>query len=262
MFLPGSRASSHPWPPNDSLWSWGWYRSGSRMSPPPGSLLLEFQYLVVLDFESTCWEGKWNAPQHEIIEFPAVLLNLQSGEVISEFQQYVMPMEQPVLSSFCTNLTGITQEQVDAGVPLGTCICLFSKWMQHLCEQHKMSFCAAVPGNRVTFATWSDWDLEICLQRECTRKRIRKPDFFNQWADVKLLYKKFYRRSPKGLAGALQDLGLTFQGREHSGICDARNTATLISHMLHDGCVITVTKSLAPEAQKTRALLAIHGKKH
>lgn len=35
----------------------------------------------------------------------------------------------------------------------------------------------------------SDWDLETCLQRECTRKRIRKPEFFNQWADVKLLYK-------------------------------------------------------------------------
>ncbi|MPC17380.1 ERI1 exoribonuclease 2 [Portunus trituberculatus] len=191
----------------------------------------EFQYLVVLDFESTCWEGKWNAPEQEIIEFPAVLLNLQSGEVISEFQQYVMPMEQPVLSPFCTSLTGITQEQVDAGVPLGTSIYLFSKWLQSLCEQHKLSFCAAVPGNRATFATWSDWDLEICLQRECTRKRIRKPEFFNQWADVKLLYKKFYQRKPKGLAGALQDLGLTFQGREHSGISDARNTATLISRM-------------------------------
>lgn len=71
----------------------------------------EFAYLVVLDFESTCWEAKWCAPQQEIIEFPAILLNLQSGEIVSEFQQYVMPIEQPVLSPFCTTLTG--REAVD-----------------------------------------------------------------------------------------------------------------------------------------------------
>lgn len=29
---------------------------------------------------------------------------------------------------------------------------------------------------------------------------------------------KFYNRKPEGLNGALQDLGINFEGREHSGM--------------------------------------------
>lgn len=43
------------------------------------------------------------------VEFPAVLLDTSSGEVESEFHTYVQPQEHPVLSEFCTELTGITQ---------------------------------------------------------------------------------------------------------------------------------------------------------
>lgn len=44
-----------------------------------------------------------------IVEFPAVLLNTLTGVVESEFHYYVMPEEQPMLSDFCKQLTGITQ---------------------------------------------------------------------------------------------------------------------------------------------------------
>jgi ERI1 exoribonuclease 2 len=64
-------------------------------------------YVIVIDFESTCWKDKKGA--QEIIEFPAVLLDLESGEVVDEFQQYVQPQECPVLSDFCKDLTGISQ---------------------------------------------------------------------------------------------------------------------------------------------------------
>lgn len=43
------------------------------------------------------------------VEFPCVLVDVMKGQVISEFQQYVQPQERPVLSSFCTELTGIKQ---------------------------------------------------------------------------------------------------------------------------------------------------------
>ena len=43
------------------------------------------------------------------VEFPAVLLNTSTGEVESEFHTYVQPQEHPILSDFCTELTGITQ---------------------------------------------------------------------------------------------------------------------------------------------------------
>ena len=44
-----------------------------------------------------------------IVEFPAVLLNTNSGEIESEFHMYVQPQEHSKLSDFCKELTGITQ---------------------------------------------------------------------------------------------------------------------------------------------------------
>ena len=43
------------------------------------------------------------------VEFPAVLLDLQTGKILDEFQQYVLPRDHPKLSDFCKHLTGISQ---------------------------------------------------------------------------------------------------------------------------------------------------------
>lgn len=64
-------------------------------------------YVLVIDFESTCWQGvMFGKSDVEIIEFPAVLLNLATGVIEEQFHQFVMPTERPQLSDFCTNLTG------------------------------------------------------------------------------------------------------------------------------------------------------------
>lgn len=87
----------------------------------------------------------------------------------------------------------------------------------------------------------------------------------------------FYNKKPKGLNGALQNLGIQFEGREHSGtqkvldlskklnpnlkkkknidsfrlaspfvgLDDSRNTAQLAARMMRDGCVMKITRSLA-----------------
>ena len=43
------------------------------------------------------------------VEFPAVLLSVDSSEIVAEFHHFVIPMENPVLSDFCRELTGISQ---------------------------------------------------------------------------------------------------------------------------------------------------------
>ncbi|KAG7486065.1 ERI1 exoribonuclease 2 [Solea senegalensis] len=210
-----------------------------------------FSYLIVIDFESTCWKEKNNYSQ-EIIEFPAVLLNTSSGEVESEFHTYVQPQEHPTLSEFCTELTGITQMQVEAGIPLRICLSRFCRWLQNLQLEMGVVFpnsqqrCSAPsPSQKLcTFLTWSDWDLGVCLQYECKRKQLHKPDVLNSWIDLRSTYRLFYNRKPKGLNGALQDLGIQFTGREHSGLDDARNTAQLAVRMMRDGCVMKITRSL------------------
>lgn len=77
-------------------------------------------------------------------------------------------------------------------------------------------------------------------------------------------FKKFYNRRPNGLKGALQEVGIIFEGREHSGcykkvyfmgfifeslflvigLHDSRNTAMLVKKMIVDGCRLQVTKSI------------------
>ncbi|XP_009950789.1 PREDICTED: ERI1 exoribonuclease 2, partial [Leptosomus discolor] len=183
-------------------------------------------------------------------EFPAVLLNTSTGEIESEFHTYVQPQEHPILSEFCTELTGITQNQVDDGVPLNICLSQFLKWIQKIQKEKKIIFSTDILGNSTseakacTFVTWTDWDLGVCLQYECKRKQLRKPDILNSWIDLKATYRAFYNRKSKGLNGALQDLGMAFAGREHSGLDDSRNTARLAWRLICDGCVLRVTKSL------------------
>ena len=65
------------------------------------------KYLLILDFEATC--GDATNGQHEIIEFPTLVYDLETDEVKATFHEYVRPEVHPTLTEFCTNLTGITQ---------------------------------------------------------------------------------------------------------------------------------------------------------
>uniref|UniRef100_A0A670XPL5 ERI1 exoribonuclease 2 n=1 Tax=Pseudonaja textilis TaxID=8673 RepID=A0A670XPL5_PSETE len=204
-----------------------------------------FDYLIIIDFESTCWKDIRRC--QEIIEFPAVLLNTLNGEIETEFHMYVQPQEHPTLSGFCMELTGIKQHQVDEGVPLHISLSQFSKWIYKIRKEKNIVFgstCAGPKEKLCAFVTWSDWDLGICLHYECKRKQLRKPNILNSWIDLRATYKSFYSRKPQGLNGALKDVGITFEGREHSGLDDSRNTARLAWKMIRDGCVMKITKSL------------------
>ncbi|XP_076997728.1 ERI1 exoribonuclease 2 isoform X2 [Tamandua tetradactyla] len=187
-----------------------------------------FDYLIVIDFESTCWnDGKHHHGQ-EIIEFPAVLLNTSTGEIECEFHTYVQPQEHPILSEFCIELTGIKQVQVDEGVPLKICLSQFCKWINKIQQQKKIVFTTGVsdPSNSevkfCAFVTWSDWDLGVCLEYECKRKQLVKPVFLNSWIDLRATYKMSVP----------------------SGLDDSRNTAHLAWKMIRDGCLMRITRSL------------------
>lgn len=159
----------------------------------------------------------------------------QKKKIVAEFQQYVMPTENPVLSQFCKSLTGISQNQVDNGVPLGTCLMMFQKWLNIQTLFHSIS------QDRCIFVTWSDWDLGMCLRQECRRKNLILAKMFKKWIDVRALYKEHYMRTPKGLLHSLMEIGLDFEGTPHCGLHDARNTAKLVERMITDGCLLRVT---------------------
>lgn len=205
-----------------------------------------FDYLLVLDFEATCWEKTaCDKGQSEIIEFPCILFDVKMGNILEEFQQYVMPTERPKLTQFCMDLTGIQQHQVDHGVPLKTCLFLFRKWLNELILKYSFSFQKEPYSKTCIFATWSDWDLGMCLKKECKRKRILKDEVFNKWIDIRSLYIEHYGIRPKGLLGALVEVGLNFEGKQHCGLHDARNTAKLVGQMISDGVCLRMTKDIS-----------------
>jgi len=71
----------------------------------------EIDYLVVIDLEST-WDQPVNLQPMEIIEFTAVLVNLNMQKLEGSFQTFVKPDCHPQLSQFCKLLTGIQQAEV------------------------------------------------------------------------------------------------------------------------------------------------------
>lgn len=177
-------------------------------------------------------------------------MNVETGDILSEFHQYVVPTEEPQLSEFCTNFTGITQKTIEtSGISIRSCLKLFDIWLDEMIEKHQLILPKTKSSNlrgNCAFASWSDWDFGVCLHGECERKRMKKPSYFDQWIDIKRTYKLCYLFNPKNFADALQHAKMTFEGREHSGIDDSRNIVRLACRMAANGIQYKITKDLKP----------------
>src|SRR5690348_5909228 len=72
--------------------------------------------ILVVDVESTCWDGDpLCGEENEIIEIGVCTLDVGSGQRRDQRSILVRP-ERSRVSAFCTTLTTLTQVQVDAGV--------------------------------------------------------------------------------------------------------------------------------------------------
>lgn len=175
-------------------------------------------HLLVLDFEATCEADAKRFP-HEIIELPAVLLHARTREQVGEFRTFVRPTERPALSAFCTELTSITQAQLEGAPTLGEALRDLERWLDEA---------GLGQPARVLPVTCGDWDLGKQLPAECARKGLRVPAVLTRWCNVKRAYAAAMRtRKFTGMAGMLDGLGLPLIGRHHLGIDDARNIAAI-----------------------------------
>ena len=189
-----------------------------------------FEWLAVIDLECTCDEPTNPSPQ-EIVELPVVLLDLRTLALGASWRTYVKPTEHPTLSEFCTRLTGITQEQVDGGVPLAAALASLDSFVQ-----------AHVPsGSTLLCATWSDWDLQHMLASEARWRRLQLPTYLQSWCDLRSVFRTQYPRAQGGLEEACATAGVPWVGRAHSGLDDATNTARLAVHCCLRGAVLGVT---------------------
>ena len=140
---------------------------------------VKFDYYAVLDFECTC-DSDNTGLDHEIIEFPVVFLNTHTLEIDFVFRRFVKPTERPVLTEFCMNLTGITQEQVDAADSLDVVLQEFHDFI----GEHNLVLTEAERSNDnplFTIATDGPWDITRFLKPECSRKVLRFEKYWRRW---------------------------------------------------------------------------------
>ncbi|QQP51808.1 ERI1 exoribonuclease 2like [Caligus rogercresseyi] len=127
---------------------------------------------------------------------------------------------------FLHELTGISQGTLDlSGVPIGTALYLFKKWIAELTARYSLSFSSLLR-------------LHCSLPHLSFYEANPYPTFFHAWMDIRHVYSRFTHEAH----------------REHSGLDDAKNTARLVAKMIADGCCIGITKTLpgvhVPDAYK------------
>lgn len=201
---------------------------GSCVSQP-------YDYYCVIDFEATCQERGRIRPQ-EIIELPSVLLDGRTMSVVDEFQQYVRPVHHPVLTNFCTQLTGIQQVWVEGAPLFGDALHAHTAWLR----RHGI----AVEGERgrsVMFVSCGDWDLRTMLPAQLGLRGKRAPQHLRRWINIKHTYAQAMHRKASGMIAMLNGLGLELEGRHHSGIDDCRNIAKIVQALALQGVVLECT---------------------
>lgn len=183
--------------------------------------MTEIKYLCVLDFEATCW---LRSDEHEIIEFPSIIIDLETNKIINWFQVFVKPKNNPVVSSFCNELTGITQEQVDKGISFPEAL-----------KQHHKFISQYQP---LIICTDGDWDLRTMLPADCKNHNLAPPKTYSKWINIKRGFEKVYGASKSGgIPQMCEALKIEMKGRLHSGIDDCENIAQIILQMRTDGWV-------------------------
>lgn len=204
-----------------------------------------FDYYVILDFEATCDQGKAPKPQ-EIIEFPSVLMCGKTFKIIDEFTSYVRPLHHPQLTKFCTELTGITQQQVENAPLFPEVMTNHMDWLHH----HNLQIHPKGSGSSFAFITCGDWDLRSMLPnqwRACEPPLRAIPYAYRQWINIKVHYMAFRetKRAP-GMAGMMRALELELVGHHHSGIDDSRNIARIAQHLGERGVSLGITHFVDP----------------
>ena len=166
---------------------------------------------VVVDLEATCYNSEVGRPawfDNEIIEIGAVKLD-SNGNELGRFGKFAKPLEFPILSDFCIELTTIKQSDVDNADDLKDVLVDFFDW----CDD-------------ATLISWGNYDKN---QFNKDLKRNGMSEFVNEHHSLKHLHGIWnkLRRGGIGVSGALKMEGLTFDGTPHRGICDAINIAKI-----------------------------------
>ncbi|KAF9448333.1 hypothetical protein P691DRAFT_729758 [Macrolepiota fuliginosa MF-IS2] len=242
---------------------------------PPAKVQQPYDALLILDVEATCFQGTdFNYP-NEIIEFPICLMKWQDRDrtmqasklhVVDEFRSFVRPTWRPTLSAFCTELTSITQDQVDSAP-------LFPQVLKSVrAFLVKNGLIDGTTGRRLIRFCWcSDgpFDIRDFVAKQCFISKIPVPEWLTgDVLDVRMAVMQWLSTQPShptnnpstntrtffppvrrslNIPAQLNALGLpTFQGRQHCGIDDTRNIAKIVTELGKRGVTLKPNTQIKP----------------
>lgn len=178
---------------------------------------LRYDKIVVIDLEAQCWKG--SPPQgysKDIIEIGVATVNLATLK--AEYGEGILVKPDKCdISDFCTDLTSITREMLDAdGVPL-------ERACRRVMEKYS--------GRKRVWGSWGNYDKKA-LGGECYRKDVKYPVSQTHW-NIKSMVVPFLGWDREyGLDGAIAEMELGFEGQHHRGVDDAYNTARILAEVL------------------------------
>ncbi|MEL7532849.1 MAG: 3'-5' exonuclease [Bacteroidota bacterium] len=171
---------------------------------------------IVLDLEASCWRERGHKKPSEIIEIGAVAIDSQ-GNILDEFAHFVRPQLHPILSPFCTELTSITQADVDQAQDFPAVLQSFTDWID-LSQPYLL-------------CSWGFYDRNQ-LEKDCKLHQL-ETTWLSPHISVKHQYTQIAAaKKHMGMARALKHENLPLLGTHHRGIDDARNIAQIfIRHL-------------------------------
>eukprot|EP00672_Neobodo_designis_P026135 CAMPEP_0174828996 /NCGR_PEP_ID=MMETSP1114-20130205/1656_1 /TAXON_ID=312471 /ORGANISM="Neobodo designis, Strain CCAP 1951/1" /LENGTH=483 /DNA_ID=CAMNT_0016062729 /DNA_START=92 /DNA_END=1539 /DNA_ORIENTATION=+ len=226
-----------------------------------------YEYVVVVDFEATCEADRAQQEPQEIIEFPAVLVSTREERVVDEFHRFVRPTKKPTLSTFCQQLTGITQEVVSTADEFPAVVSAFLQWLEgHGLDPNHLS------GPPFIFLTHGDWDLREMLPKQMDHCDLSGKEGYDaqclrRWINLNPLFDAAccvtpgsLPRTASGVESIAVHLQMRVEGRLHSGIDDARNIARIALALLDAGCTFPTVDEIerTPPRQHLRRLSSQH----
>lgn len=178
------------------------------------ALINGYRHIVVVDIEHTCVEDGSIPPEaRETIEIGAIIIDTISLQIVDEFSRLVRPVTHPKLSQFCTELTGITQAELDVAAHFPEVFAHFIDWL---------------PDNSdYVLATWGSYDL-VQLNIDCAL-HVMSAFSPSKSLNLKVAFKEARNLKKKvGLKRALGIANLSYEGSHHRALDDAKNTARLL----------------------------------
>eukprot|EP00290_Baffinella_frigidus_P039360 CAMPEP_0180305762 /NCGR_PEP_ID=MMETSP0988-20121125/26592_1 /TAXON_ID=697907 /ORGANISM="non described non described, Strain CCMP2293" /LENGTH=353 /DNA_ID=CAMNT_0022288203 /DNA_START=23 /DNA_END=1080 /DNA_ORIENTATION=- len=194
---------------------------------------MPYDYLLVVDFQVTSG-SKVGKHEEEVFEFPWVVFDVESKQVVDEKQVFVKTETHPELPAGPAE----TRESVQAGGTLQEAVKEFNDYVHRSFEANDKAFCVLSLGE----APLKRW-----LRVDAKNKNVELDDKYSTFMDLATEFKKTYPRlagSSSSLRKMADALDVTIDTEAARGLPFCKQVAHVLCKMAEDGAKFDSTVSI------------------